>query len=71
MPTTTELLPTLNPDVLKALARQLGLPKTVTRKPELVAELDCYVREKLNNLLAHCSATENSYWQKRPTARVG
>ena len=58
MPTTTELLPTLNADVLKALARQLGLAKTVTRKPELIAELDCYVRENLPNLLAHCSVTE-------------
>jgi len=58
MPTTTELLPTLNADVLKALARQLGLAKTVTRKPELIAELDCYVRENLHNLLAHCSVTE-------------
>jgi hypothetical protein len=58
MPTTTELLPTLNADVLKAFARQLALPKTLTRKPELVAELDRYVRERLSNLLAHCSVTE-------------
>jgi hypothetical protein len=58
MPTTTELLPTLNADVLKALARQLGLAKTITRKPELIAELDGYVREHLPNLLAHCSETE-------------
>jgi hypothetical protein len=58
MPTTTELLPTLNADVLKALARQLGLAKTVTRKPELIAELDRYVRDNLRNFLAHCSATE-------------
>ena len=55
---TTELLPTLNADVLKALARQLGLAKTITRKPELIAELDCYVREHLNDLLAHCSVAE-------------
>lgn len=58
MPTTTELLPTLNADVLKAFARQLRLAKTVTRKPELIAELDRYVREHLPNLLAHCSVTE-------------
>jgi hypothetical protein len=58
MPTTTELLPTLNADVLKALARQLALPKTLTRKPELIEELDRYVRENLSNLLAHCSLTE-------------
>lgn len=58
MPTTTELLPTLNADVLKALARQLGLAKTLTRKPELIAGLDCYVRENLRNLIVHCSVTE-------------
>lgn len=33
-------LPTLNADVLKALARLLALPKTLTRKPEMIAELD-------------------------------
>ncbi len=55
---TTELLPTLNADVLKALARQLGLAKTITRKPELIAELGRYVRERLNDLVAHCSVAE-------------
>jgi hypothetical protein len=58
MATTTELLPNLNANVLKAFARQLALPKTLTRKPELITELDRYVRENLSNLLAHCSVTE-------------
>jgi hypothetical protein len=55
---TTELLPTLNADVLQALARRVGLPKTVTRKADLVVELDSYVRVNLPSLVAGCSEME-------------
>ncbi len=56
----TELLLSLNADVLKALARRLGLSKTLTRKADLVAELDRYLRESLRDLLRHLSEPEKN-----------
>jgi hypothetical protein len=53
-----ELLCSLNREVLTALARKLGLPKTVTHKADLVNELDRYVSEKLRDLVNHCSDAE-------------
>jgi hypothetical protein len=53
-----ELLCSLNREVLTALARKFGLPKTVTHKSDLVNELDRYVSEKLRDLVNHCSETE-------------
>lgn len=55
---TTELLSRLNADVLNALARQMGIPKHVTRKPDLIAELDRFVHERLRDLLDILSDTE-------------
>ena len=59
MAEVTDLLWSLNTNVLKALTRRLGLAKTVTRKPDLIAELDRYLLENLRDLLSHLSEVEN------------
>src|SRR5450759_4189181 len=58
MTETTELLSRLNADLLNALARQVGIPKHVTRKPELIAELDLFLRERLHDLVGILSDSE-------------
>jgi hypothetical protein len=58
MTETTELFSCINADVLNALARQLGVPKHITRKPDLIAELDLFVRERLRELVGILSDIE-------------
>ncbi len=54
----TVLLERINADVLNELARKLGLSKTVMRKADVIAELDGYVNENLNELVKSLSETE-------------
>lgn len=55
---TTEILDALRAPVLVGLARRLGLPKSLTRKDEVVAALAGYLHSNLPALLAHLNATE-------------
>jgi hypothetical protein len=44
---TTELWNNLRAEALKALAKSAGLPRTITRKPELMTELNRFVTNRL------------------------
>ena len=55
---TTELLNNMRAEALKALAKSAGLPRTITRKPELVTELNRFVMNRLPDCLQSLSAAE-------------
>jgi hypothetical protein len=58
MSETTDLLETINADVLAALARRLGARNTSTRKPETIAALDQMIHGDVQRILAHLSDIE-------------
>ncbi len=53
------MLNNLNVDSLKVFARKLNLPKTLTRRDELIAALDKELRLNLSGVLARLSETEH------------
>jgi hypothetical protein len=53
-----QMLKDLNVDSLKVFARKLNLPKTLTRKPELMAALDKELRSNLPGIVDRLSETE-------------
>ncbi len=55
---TQEILDNMRADELKALAKTAGLPRTITRKPELVAELNRFVMNRLPECLQSLAASE-------------
>lgn len=54
------MLNNLNVDSLKVFARKLNLPKTLTRRDELIAALDKELRLNLSGVLARLSETEHN-----------
>jgi hypothetical protein len=56
-----EVMEGLNADVLKALAKRLDLPKTLTRKADLIGAFDHYVDTRLEAFLGQLSATERLF----------
>jgi hypothetical protein len=55
---TRQVLESLNNDILKSLARQVGLPKSVTRKAELVEGLERFLASQMPSLLPLLSDSE-------------
>src|SRR5216684_190869 len=58
MSETTDLLWTINADVLAALARRLGARNTSTRKPDTIDALDQMIHGGVQRILDHLSDIE-------------
>src|SRR6266567_787927 len=58
MSETTDLLETINADVLAALARRLGARNASTRKPDTIAALDQMIHGDVQRILDHLSDIE-------------
>ena len=50
---TEEVMDLVRADVLKSLARKAGLPKTLTRKGEVIAALADYLHSTLSKHLGY------------------
>ena len=47
----TDVMETLRVDDLKSIAKRAGIPKTITRKPELIAALGHFLRKQPGDIL--------------------
>ena len=56
-----ETMEVLNADVLKALAKRLGLPKTLTRKTDLSRAMEHYLDTQLDTFLGQLSDSERLF----------
>lgn len=56
-----EAMEVLSADVLKTLAKQLGLPKTLTRKADLSRAMEQYVEENLESFLRQLRDSERLF----------
>ena len=56
-----ETMDVLNADMLKALAKQLGLPKTLTRKADLSRAMEQYVDKNLDVILGRLNDNERLF----------
>lgn len=57
----TELMDTLRVDALKSIARKVGLPKTISRKTELVAALNQFMNSNPAGFLDRLDSTERDF----------